>query len=454
MDALIILAYLLFLLAVGIYFKANPNSLRKYSHVQKPIRTNRLILAATIFAGSVGGGTTFGLTEKILVSNLAYSYALIITMIVDILVAIYLVPHIAKYHGAISIGDIFEENYGRLGRIMAGIGVVISSVGFLAAQITVSSYLLSGVFAIGKNIAVALSYLIIIVYSTIGGLRSIIVNNFLQFCSMIIGVVLFSYFALNHIHFGEFISSIPAEKYDLTTGSLFYDTIFLAMNFSIVICYPTFIQRATLNKDSRFMKDAVIVKSLIYVFFIIAISFNALIVEYLSPHPNTAIALLQSIKQIVPIGISGFVIIGFLSAAMSTADSDLNIASISISRDILMPIFDIKNSRNLVIIAQIATFVIGLLSIYISLLFTNIVDIILSVAILWAPWLLVPFIASLFGIYVEQRQFLICSLIGIITCLLWDFYINIKLQGIFVGTMLHLVCFLISYYYVREPRRR
>lgn len=454
MDGIIVLAYLILLFGSGIYFRARDNSMKSYSSVNEKIRTNRLFLAATIFAGSVGGGTTFGLTEKILSVNLAYSYALMITVFVDILVAVYLVPRMTKYYGAISIGDIFDKNYGKLGRIMAGFGVVISSIGFLAAQIKVSSYLLKGIFGFGQDVALVVSYLVIIGYTAIGGLKSIIINNFLQFCAMIVGVLMFSFFAMQNLTIAEVINYTPSYKYDLSDTSLLYDTIFLVLTFSIVICKPTFVQRAVLNKDGKFVKDAIILKVIIYIFFIAIISFNALIIQYLFPHFETSMALLESIKKVVPAGISGLVIIGFLSAAMSTADSDLNIASLSVSRDILMPLFGMENTRSLVRASQAATIIMGILSIYVSLRFDNIVDIVLSVAILWSPWLLVPFVASLYGITIEKSFLVLCSFCGIITCLIWDYHSSIKLQGIFVGTMVNLICFVISYLYGRRGRTR
>lgn len=453
-DGIIVICYLALLFTSGLYFRAKSNNIQNYSSVGKNVRTNRLILAATIFAGSVGGGTTFGLTEKAISSNLAYSYALIITVIVDILVAIYLVPRIIKYYGSISIGDIFQKHYGRLGRIMAGLGVVISSVGFLAAQIKVSSYLLKGIFGFGQDIALIISYLVIISYTAIGGLRSIIINNFLQFCSMLIGVVMFSFFALQNISISEMMASIEPHKYDISDSGLLMDTIYLILTFSVVICYPTFIQRAVLNKNGKFVKDAVIAKSIIYIFFIGAISFNALIISYLFPDSEVSMALLESIKKVVPVGISGLVIIGFLSAAMSTADSDLNIASLSVSRDILMPMFNVKKSKTLVLASQLTSVIMGLLSIYVSLKFDGIVDIVLSVATLWAPFLLVPFIGLLYGINVRKTFLALSSLSGIITCLIWDYNSTIKLQGIFVGTMVNLICFTISYYYGRRSAGR
>jgi Na+/proline symporter len=297
------------------------------------------------------------------------------------------------------------------------------------------------------------SYLVIIAYTAIGGLRSIIINNFLQFFAMILGVLLFSFSALQNVSPSEVITFASASKYDLSDTELFYDTIYLILTFSIVICKPTFVQRAVLNKDGRFVKDAVIIKVIVYIFFIAAISFNALIIEYLFPNFETSMALLESIKKVVPAGISGLVIIGFLSAAMSTADSDLNVASLSVSRDIIMPFFEIKNSKYLVIISQVTTVLIGVLSIVVSLKFDGIVDIVLSVAVLWSPWLLVPFIALLYGIKVSKSGLVISSLCGIITSLFWDYNTSIKLGGVFVGTMVNLIFFLISYYYVRRARR-
>ena len=141
---------------------------------------------------------------------------------------------------------------------------------------------------------------------------------------------------------------------------------------------------------------------------------------------------------------------------MSTADTDLNVASVSVAQDIFKPIFGIIESTRLSFIARITSVIIGSASILISASFESIVDIILHVAGLWAPTMLVPFIATIFGKHISKRGLVIGIISGIMSCLMWQyFYGNTHmLRGVFVGTIMHLLVFIINYYIENVGRRR
>ena len=456
LDILVILGYLLLTLSVGIISSKVSTSFKDFSYVPAVLRKNKLILAATVFATAVGGGTTFGLTEKVFSENLSYVYALILTTPVDLLIAFLVIPKIASYYDAISVGDIMAEEYGSTGRIISGIMVVFTSVGFLAAQISVSGHLLSNMFNIDYLTSIIISYSILILYTSLGGLRSVIANNSWQFLTMIIAIPLLTFFGLQEIGLSNFIEHVPLAKYSLSDNNLMWDTIWMTLSFSVMGCYPTLIQRALLNKNSKYMTHAMVIKTIIYIFFIGCIAVNGLIAMQISPDLGSNMALQDTIQKIMPIGLRGVVIIGFLSAAMSTADTDLNVASVSVAEDIFKPIFGIIESSKLSFIARATSVVIGSASILISASFESIVDITLHVAGLWAPTMLVPFIATIFGKHISKRGLVIGIISGIMSCLMWQyFYGNIHmLRGIFVGTIMHLLVFIINYHVENVGRRR
>ena len=89
LDILVILGYLVLTLSIGIVSSKVSNSFKDFSYVPAALRKNKFILAATVFATAVGGGTTFGLTEKVFSENLSYAYALILTTPVDLLIAFF-----------------------------------------------------------------------------------------------------------------------------------------------------------------------------------------------------------------------------------------------------------------------------------------------------------------------------------------------------------------------------
>lgn len=454
-DVIIIVSYLLILFILGVVTSRFAGTFDDFSKVDKSLRKNRLILAATVFATAVGGGTTFGLSEKIFSENLSYAYALILTIPIDLLIAYIVVPRIAFFREAFSAGDVIETAYGKLGRVLTGIAVIISSIGYLAVQISVSGHILHNVLKIDYIIAVIVSYSVVIIYTSSGGLRSVITNNALQFITMIIAIPILTFYGINELGFTEFVNNIPENKYSLSNDKVLWDTIWLTLSFSIMGCYPTLIQRALLNRNAKYMKTAIVIKSAIYFFFILCIALNGLIAFELTPEISGNDSVINMIATILPNGLKGLVIIGFLSSAMSTADTDINVASLSASQDILTPLFRISDQKLLLNITRISSILIGVFSIIVSISFDSIVDIVLTVAGIWAPMMLIPFLSVIFHKTISQKGLVLSIISGIIALLLWQYYYSscCMLKSIFVGTMANGLVFLI-YYFIEYGRGR
>lgn len=435
-DNIIVFLYLISILAVGIYYRAKDSSFKNYANVESKVQNSKLLLIATIFASSVGGATTFGITEKAFLGHAYYAYALILIIPIDIIIAIYIVPLIAKHHGAESIGDIMSIYYGNIGRFIGGISSVIVSVGFLAAQISVSGYIFQYILDINYIEGVILSYSIVLIYTTIGGLQSIVFTNILQFFAMIIAIPIVTFTGLNKVGSINFIGDLIVET---NQSNLFSYIIAAALSFSVMNLYPTFIQRALINKNPTQTTKAIYTKSVIYLFFLICVTLNGLIAYKLYPEQPSSLVLPYLINQIIPPLIQGIVISGLLAAVMSTADSDLNVTSIAIVKDIINPIFKVKNQKTLLLIAQIINVAIGSLAIIAALKFSNIIDLVIFFTGFWGPVILVPLLTTLFSIRVPIQIMALSSLSGVATFLLWEYYAlslqYFNLRGVFIGTM-------------------
>ena len=62
-DNLIVLSYLILILFIGVYYRSKSGNFKSFASVKDSTRKNKLLLVATIFVASVGGGTTFGIAE-------------------------------------------------------------------------------------------------------------------------------------------------------------------------------------------------------------------------------------------------------------------------------------------------------------------------------------------------------------------------------------------------------
>ena len=448
-DVIIVFAYLITLLIVGVLQRSNRGGFKGFSRISGKVQKNKLILVATIFVSSIGGGTTFGIAEKAFAENIAYSYGLFFAIPIDILIAIYIIPRLIKHYGAESIGDIMSVYYGKPGRYISGLSAILVSVGLVAAQISVSGRIFEYILQVNYIWGVILSYGIIVIYTTIGGLRSVLFANQLQFFAILVAIPIISLFGIYQIGLDNFILSVPFEKVSFFhSNDLVTTTIAATLGFTVMNLFPTFIQRALINRNSATTSKAIYIKSVIYALFLIFITLNGLIafVEY--PDIKASIALPYLIDHIIPTGIQGIVVVGLLAAVMSTADSDLNITSITLVKDFLSPIFTVKNQNKMLLLARIINICIGSLAIFIALCFTRVVDLVIFIAGFWGPVVIVPLVFALFDIVTSKKGLICCCSMGVLTFTLWEIFFahNYSFKGVFIGTMANLIVFAMFYF--------
>lgn len=447
-DIIIVFSYLSLLLIIGIVKRTTGGGFKSFSGITKAVKGKNLLLVATIFASSIGGGTTFGISEKAFSDTIAHSYGLMIAAPIDILIAIYIIPRLIKHYGSETIGDIMSVYYGSPGRYIGGLSAILVSIGLLAAQISVSGRIFEYILQVDYSLGVAVSYGIVVIYTTIGGLQSVLFTNLLQFFAIIVAIPIITAFGLYEIGLDRFINLVPLEKVSFSANeNLLEITLSAALGFSVINLLPTFIQRALINKDSHITTNSILIKTVIYIIFLIFVTINGLIAYIQYPDVKASLALPYLIDHIIPVGVQGLVVVGLLAAVMSTADSDLNVTSITIVKDFLNPLFKVKKQKNMLTLARIINVLIGSLAIIIALRFSKVVDLVIFVAGFWSPIVLVPMIFGLFGIIIKKRDFVISCTTGATTFILWQLYFeeHFYLKGVFVGTIVHLGMFLVFY---------
>lgn len=454
-DILIVASYLVLLLSIGIYKRSGRDSFKAFSTIRdKYAKDNKLLLVATIFATSIGGGAAFGISEKTFAGNIAYSYALFLTIPIDLLIAKHLIPRLIKHYGAQTVGDIMFTYYGTVGRIIGGFAALIVCIGLIAAQISVSGRIFQYILQIDYIEGVIISYGVVIIYTTIGGLRSVLFTNLLQFFAILVAIPIVSIVGLYKIGIMEFIKQIPTEKIVAYNDADFIKTIIAAfLGFTVMNLFPTYIQRVLINKNTEETKKAIYIKSVIYVGFLSLVTVNGLLSFVLCPEATANIALPYLIDHIIPTGLQGIVVVGLLAAVMSTADSDLNVTSITLVKDFMQPMFKLSDEQRMLTIARITNIIIGGLSILIALFFNSVIDLVIFIAGFWGPIILVPLVLGLYNITISKFGMAFSSLCGIVSFVLWEYFVSspVDLKGVFIGTFVNFVIFM--GFYVKARKR-
>jgi Na+/proline symporter len=200
-----------------------------------------------------------------------------------------------------------------------------------------------------------------------------------------------------------------------------------------------------MTEDHHKTRKAIFAKSAIYAFFLVVIGINGLLAYNHNPLADSNLALLEFIDNVIPTGLRGLVILGLMAAVMSTADSELNVASISLTNDVVTPLLNLHNTKIILLFTQIFTLLIGVFAIFLALKFDNTIDLILFVAGFWLPVMLVPFVASLYGITISNLGLVLSAASGLASFAYWqiNFADTLKLKSAFVGFLVNAIFFLI-----------
>ncbi|NEJ83779.1 hypothetical protein GR268_45835, partial [Rhizobium leguminosarum] len=127
----------------------------------------------------------------------------------------------------------------------------------------------------------------------------------------------------------------------------------------------------------------------------------------LSDNPNLSTSQVVGylIEKHTYTGLKGFLGVGIIALAMSSADSALNSCAVLVANDILPPLKITKQAS--VRIAAGATFIIGSFAVLLTLSIQNILDILLLSANFYMPIIIVPILLTIFGFRTSKRVIMI-----------------------------------------------
>jgi SSS family solute:Na+ symporter len=130
---------------------------------------------------------------------------------------------------------------------------------------------------------------------------------------------------------------------------------------------------------------------------------------------------------------------------MSSADSYLNSASVTLIHDIL-PSLKIKvSAKKELNLMRWATALLGVGAISFALAFDSVLDILLYSYGFWSPLVLPPLVGGILGFKITQNQFLICVAVGMAAVLLSYFFVgqSENFEYVLFGFMANSVSFIV-----------
>jgi SSS family solute:Na+ symporter len=230
--------------------------------------------------------------------------------------------------------DFFESRYGsnKWIRLWAWISNVPSLLGIFVAQLLACGNILSG-FGIPFYKGVIICAMVILIYSTLGGLWGIVLTDVIQTTIIMISIPVICIVSLSLLKAYNISPGVIFSTPFIPPGT-FTKFIYLVIPFLIAISvsYDAFL-RYQAAKDAKTARLGCIIAGIIVIFIGILTSAVGAAAKLLYPQISEGVFSFMVIKSLNPV-IAGVVISAVLGAAMSSASGLLIALGATFSRDL------------------------------------------------------------------------------------------------------------------------
>lgn len=390
---------------IGVYFAAMIGAgywgLKKADSAEDYLVAGRrlgpLMFVGTLSAVVLGGASTIGSV------SLGYQYGIsgmwLVFMIGLGIIAlgILLSTRLARL-GVFTVSEMLGLRYGDSSKLIGGI-VAASYALMIAVTSTIAiGTVFNVVLGIPQSIAILIAGGVVVAYSVAGGMWSITLTDFLQFCVMTAGIF-FALLPLAVIRAGGFSGmseSLPASYFDLTSiggGTIF--AYFLLYFLGLMIGQDIW-QRVFTARSGNVARWGGVVAGVYCLAYAVAGALIGTAARVLLPNletPDNAFAEVAS--AVLPAGILGLVIAAALAAVMSTASAGLLASSTILANDVYAG-FISRGATDTFAASRVFTLIVGVVVLAISLAVNDVVGGLTVAYNLLTGALFVPIVGALF----------------------------------------------------------
>ena len=380
--------YFLLLFAFGIY-KSNNQNKSDYLYLSRSLTLPAFVttIVATWYGGILEIGRfsyNHGIVTWVIFGIYYYISALIYAFVIGPKLYKNNVNNIPKY---------FYNHYGKLpSKICSIIILLICSP---APYIMIFSTIFSHIYGLDLNTSTIIGILTSMIYISIGGFKSIINTDKLQFIFMYIGFIIIFLFLYTNFGGYEFIKeNVPSTHLELNGNLSLGFILSWSLISMITFIDPNLFQRIYSAKNKSIIKKGFIVSMFFWLFFdFLTISIGLYSRAIMDTNIITGNPYLDLSDKILPPIYKNIFYIALLSVVMSTIDSFTYVSANTIKNDFLNKDINYKYS------IWIGVIITALTSYIIVMNFNYVIDIWYISGTIAASVILIPFLNCLFFEY-------------------------------------------------------
>lgn len=339
LPLVIVVTYLVGMLIVGaLVSKLQIKNAKDYMVAGR--RMGLFMVAFSLSANNIGGGCTTGLAQKAFgdwgMSAVWYVLAASIAMIP----LAYFAPKIRKTM-AVTIPEVVGRRFGKFSSNFTAILSVLSLFCLTSSQIAASGGVINALIpSIPLNVCLIFAGIVIILYTTMGGMIADQISDLVQFAIILVGLAIATPIVLNHAGgWGTIAAKLPGEKLNMTQIGWASIIGYIFNYFCTFLAGPEMVSRFETAKDEKTAKNSSFLSAILMAAMsifptLLGLAAYALQDQLPALAANGSNAMMVVTGQFAPGIVTGLISAAIICATMSSADSNLLCMSTMLINDL------------------------------------------------------------------------------------------------------------------------
>jgi SSS family solute:Na+ symporter len=300
--------------------------------------------------------------------------------------------------GVFTVAEMLEKRFGSASRLISAIIIAVYALMIAVTSTIAIGSVFGVVLGLAPSVAILIAGGIVVAYSVAGGMWSITLTDIIQFCIMTVGIffLLLPIVVLRAGGFSGMSEALPASYFSLTAiGWQTIFTYFLLFFFGLMIGQDIW-QRVFTARNPSIARWGSVIAGVYCLLYALAGALVGAAARVILPNlgtPDNAFARIAT--DALPIGVAGLVLAAALAAVMSTASAGLMASSTILANDVYAE-FIVRGEHNRVLVSRAATLLVGVGTLVISLLVSDVVGALTVAYDLLTGALFVPIVGALF----------------------------------------------------------
>jgi solute:Na+ symporter, SSS family len=402
MANVVIVVYFLVLLGIGVYSRMQVKTPLDFYVAGK--KGGLLQVSGSLLATILGASAILGTLELSQKTGWAAVWFLGCASL-----GLFILAPISKYvrrYGKFTLPEMLTSFFGKRAGTMASVIIPVAWLGVIAAQNIGAAKILNSIGLLSYPQAVALAGAVVILYTLIGGQKSVLKTDLFQALLILAGVVVLFFAIAGGHHEMKTGAAQPKGFFNEKFSPFDLFILFLTYSSTFVVG-PDIYSRIFCAKSEKTALWTVVIVALILIPFAFMLTYLGLVSPTTGKGSQSISIITLGHDFLNPLAF-GLLIAALLAAVMSSASATLLTASLILAELTGGPLEAKKSYRA----SQVAIVMVGVASLAVSIFVTSIVQSLLLALSFFSGAFIIPTLAGLLHLRVNKKMVVPAILAG------------------------------------------